>query len=187
MGRPRRPKRPPRRPKTVPRPPRTTPRQPNAGNLAHVEKCTKNQGKINDFCNPYEPQWLQIGSLTATRRPQDRPRDSQNGPRNPKSPQDGCVYVLVGFTRRPAQGAQVGGSSFLLFRPPDMCTSASDSLGSFAWMMPPRRPVGRPRRPQEAPKTAQDRPKTAQDDPKTTQCREFGALRKMYKKPKESQ
>ena len=94
------PKRPQELPKTAKDRPKTAQDDPKTAHCFKFGACRKmykNLRKINDFCNPYGPKWLQIGSPTVPRRPQDLPRGPQDGPRgpqdgprDPKTAQDGA-------------------------------------------------------------------------------------------------
>ena len=94
------PKRPQELPKTAKDRPKTAQDDPKTAHCFKFGACRKmykNLRKINDFCHPYGPKWLQIGSPTVPRRPQDLPRGPQDGPRgpqdgprDPKTAQDGA-------------------------------------------------------------------------------------------------
>ena len=94
------PKRPQELPKTAKDRPKTAQDDPKTAHCFKFGACRKmykHLRKINDFCNPYGPKWLQIGSPTVPRRPQDPPRGPQDcprgpqdGPRGPNTAQDGA-------------------------------------------------------------------------------------------------
>ena len=81
------PKRPQEFPKTAKDRPKTAQDDPKTAHCFKFGACRKmykHLRNINDFCNPYGPKWLQIGSPTVPRRPQDPPRGPQDGPRGPQ-------------------------------------------------------------------------------------------------------